>query len=158
MIQRLTADDWARLRDLRLRSLRDAPDAFGSTYEDNAARAAETWRAQLESLATFVAVVDGADVGMVRGGPFDGDAFTAILLSMWVDPATRGAGVADALIDAVVGWARAAGYARMVLDVGDDNATAIALYARKGFAPTGRTGALPPPREHIREHERARLL
>ena len=34
------------------------------------------------------------------------------------------------------------------------NASAIALYARKGFQPNGEVSALPPPREHIREHQR----
>ncbi len=37
------------------------------------------------------------------------------------------------------------GLARLVLDVGNSNHLAIALYERKGFKPTGVTGHLPPP-------------
>ncbi len=154
-VQRLTPDDGERLRALRLASLRDAPDAFGATYDEAAARPSEGWRRQLVDLATFVAVVDGVDAGLVRAGPVADDPGAAMLLSMWVAPAARGRGVGDALIGAVAAWARAAGHARVLLDVGDHNAPAIALYARNGFEPTGETGSLPPPREHVREHRRA---
>lgn len=157
-IRRLTPDEGERLRALRLASLRDAPDAFASTFDETAARPPESWRRQLVDLATFVAVVDGADAGLVRGGPFSEAPGAAMLLSMWVAPAARGRGVGDALVAAVVAWARGAGYARLVLDVADENAPAIALYARHGFEPTGETSALPPPREHVREHRRALAL
>jgi ribosomal protein S18 acetylase RimI-like enzyme len=66
--------------------------------------------------------------------------------------------VGDALLRAAVAHARDLGARRLLLDVGDHNAHAIALYARHGFEPTGRTGTLPPPREHVLEHERAREL
>lgn len=157
-IQRLTHDEGDRLRALRLASLRDAPDAFGATIDETAARPPGSWRRQLVDLATFVAVADGVDVGLVRIGPFTEDPRAAMLISMWVAPAARGRGAGDALIAAAVDWARAQGFARVVLDVGDHNAPAIALYARNGFEPTGETGSLPPPREHVREHRRALVL
>lgn len=153
-IVRLTPDEGPRLRAIRLAALRDAPDAFGSTYAETAARPPADWAAQLRDLATFVAVLDGADAGMVRGGPGEraGDAW---LLSMWVAPSARGRGVGEALVAAVVDWARREGFARVVLDVADENAPAVGLYARLGFEPTGEVGHLPPPRERRREHRRA---
>ena len=157
-IDRLRPGEGGRLRGIRLRSLHDAPDAFGSTYEETDARPDESWRAQIEALATFVAVSDGRDVGIVRGSPFEGRPGAAILLSMWVDAAARGTGVGDGLIDAVIDWARSAGFDRIYLDVADDNEPAIGLYARKGFERTGATGSLPPPREHVREHEQVLKL
>jgi GNAT superfamily N-acetyltransferase len=57
------------------------------------------------------------------------------------------------LIDAVIEWARSNDVHRLLLDVADHNAPAIALYLRKGFRPNGKRGTLPPPREHIREHQ-----
>jgi len=151
----LAPGETTRLRDLRLRALRDAPDAFGSSAEETAARPAESWVQQLRDLPTWVAVVDEIDLGMVRGAPDKDDPTVAWLISMWVAPEGRGRGVGDALVQAVIDWARAAGFAELRLDVGDHNAPAIALYARKGFQPTGNTGALAPPRSHITEHERA---
>lgn len=153
-IELLGPDDGLRLRRLRLRALADAPDAFGSTLEESEARPLSSWTRQLRDLPTFVAVIDGQDVGMVRGGPDPTDDRTAWLLSMWVAPSARGTGTGDALVDVVIAWARAEGFHRLVLDVADDNHHAVALYARKGFLPTGQTGTLPPPRQHVTEHQR----
>ena len=153
--QRLMPDEGERLRAIRLCSLRDAPNAFSSTFEETAARPRESCRKQLEELATFVAVRDGVDVGIVRGAEFEGKPDAAILLSMWVAPEVRGKGVGEALIDAVVDWARSEGFVRLLLEVADDNAPAIALYARKGFKATGEARTLAPPRKCIREHRRA---
>ena len=153
-IRRLGAHEGLRLRAIRLRSLADAPDAFGSTHDEALARPPDSWSAQLRELPTFVAVADGEDVGMVRGARDDSRAETAWLISMWVAPEVRRQGVGEALIDAVVEWARASGARRLLLDVGDHNRPAIALYARMGFEPNGRTGSLPAPRDHIHEHQR----
>ena len=157
-IQRLTVEEVARLRSIRLCALRDAPDAFGSTFEEAAVRPLEVWSKQLSGLATFVAVVGNSDVGLVRGMPDGKAGDTAWLISMWVAPEARGRGVGAALIDAVVKWARSEEFVKLLLDVGDLNVSAIALYTRKGFEPSGEVGTLPPPRQHIREHRRVLKL
>lgn len=157
-IQRLRNEDWERLRRLRLAALADAPDFFGSTLADAGRLTEADWRAQLDRLATFVAVQAGADVGMARGMADEARRDDAYLISMWVAPVARRRGVGAALIDAVVAWAADSGFTRLLLDVADDNAPAVALYERAGFAATGVTGALPPPRAHIREHQRALSL
>jgi GNAT superfamily N-acetyltransferase len=150
----LAPDEGARLRAIRLRALQDAPDSFSATLAEATARAPEGWARQVVDLPTFVAVSDGADVGMVRCVRDSRTAGTAWLISMWVAPEIRRQGVGGALVDAVVGWARARGVSRLLLDVADHNVPAIELYARKGFVPNGVTSAMPPPREHVREHQR----
>ena len=40
----LAADDWAALRDVRLHALRDAPTAFGSSYEAESVLDDAGWR------------------------------------------------------------------------------------------------------------------
>jgi GNAT superfamily N-acetyltransferase len=154
-IQRLHINETDRLKKIRLRSLKDSPDAFGSTYQEVAAFPEGRWRSQLQTLPTFVAVLDGVDSGIVRSAPHAEQATTAYLLSMWVAPHGRGQGIGAALIDAVINWAKTEGYQRLILDMGDSNDFAIALYTRKGFKPTGATGHLPPPRAHMLEHEMA---
>lgn len=77
---------------------------------------------------------------------------------MWVAPGYRGRGVGHALVAAVAAWARSAGHRRLRLEVADHNAQAVRLYERAGFIATGAHGRLPPPRDHITEHERALVL
>ena len=153
-IQRLSIDEARRLRHIRLRALADTPDAFGSTYAEVAAHPLAEWSKQLQEIATFVAVHDGKDLGLVRCASDEHHHDTAWLISMWVTPEARGQGVGNALIDAVIECARSSGASRLLLDVGDYNQQAIALYARKGFQPNGQTGSLPAPRNHIREPQR----
>ena len=156
-IERARPEDWERVRALRLCALSDAPDAFAATLAEEEALGPEAWRERLAGSlqATFVATAGGEDVGLVVVAPYAGRAGCAGLFAMWVAPGRRGSGIADGLVRAVVDWSRAAGHARVVLDVADDNARAIGLYARMGFVPTGVRAALPAPRTHIREHERA---
>lgn len=147
--------DVDRVRATRLRALADAPDAFGTTLAEDQARPLAEWRARLESdgAATFIASHADEDIGMVVGVGVD-DA-TAALCGMWVAPDARGTGAADALVQQMIAWARARGCQRVILEVADQNTRAVQFYARMGFEPTGGTNTLPPPREHILQHERA---
>jgi GNAT superfamily N-acetyltransferase len=150
-IDHLGAGDGERLRAIRLRALRDAPDAFSTTLEEATARPPESWERQLEQLATFVATASGRDVGLVRGTPHDRFRDAGCLISMWVAPEARRQGIGSALVDAVVHWARARGLNRVLLEVVASNTPAIALYARKGFVPSVEVDTLPPPPSHDRE-------
>ena len=152
-IQRLSLNEGERLRQLRLASLEDAPDAFSSTFQEAVVLPKDLWFQQLQALPTFVAVLNGVDSGIVRSSPHLENADVAYLISMWVAPTARGQGVGDALIDAVIDWARSSSYTRLLLDVGNNNSFAITLYKRKGFKTTGMTSCLPPPREQIQEQE-----
>lgn len=159
LIHRCEPDQWQRVRALRLRALLDAPDAFSSGHSETARLTERVWRERLAGprAATFMASVDGRDAGLAVGAPY-GDTDAAGLFSMWTAPEARRCGVALALLEAVVDWARAAAYRRMLIDVVDANRAAVALYARAGFVPDGVTGTLPPPREHVTEHRRERWL
>jgi putative acetyltransferase len=63
--------------------------------------------------------------------------------SMFVDPAARGQGVADAILRQIIDQARALGLAWLRLETGDALAAAHRLYARHGFAPCGPFGDYP---------------
>lgn len=154
----LTADrlgpaDVARLRTIRLRALRDAPEAFSSRLADITRWPTTRWLQLLRDSQAFVAVRDGADVGMARGSIDIDEPHVSWLESMWVAPEARRTGVGRLLVDAVVDWARAAGATSLRLDVADDNLRAVRFYERLGFEPTGITGTLPPPRQSVREHQ-----
>ncbi|MDD7968942.1 GNAT family N-acetyltransferase [Actinomycetospora lemnae] len=80
-----------------------------------------------------------------QGGavPEPGDPARRHLVAMWVDPARRGQGVADALVGAVVAWAAGQGAHRLALWVVDGNERARRCYARLGFVPSGERQPVP---------------
>jgi ribosomal protein S18 acetylase RimI-like enzyme len=140
MIRRVTGDEWRELRDTRLASLRDAPDAFGGTYEASVSRTDEWWRdwakrsAESDEQAMFLAWDESRPAGISGTYRHEG---TWSLIAMWVEPGKRGAGLGRQLVDAVTGFVRAQGAAEIFLGVTEGNDVARSLYERYGFEPTG---------------------
>ena len=139
-IRTLCADDWEVWREVRLRSLADAPEAFGSKLADweGPNDREDRWRTRFDNVAfTAVAVVSegGQVVGTVGGMHHPAGAIE--LISMWVAPEVRGAGVGDALVGAVIDWAGSVSAERVILAVRRGNRRAVALYERAGFVMVG---------------------
>lgn len=132
-----TVDDWERSKDIRLRALAEAPNAFCSSLDRELAFEDQAWRDRLEQARTFLALSGGATVGTATGTADPHENGGRELVAMWVDPAERRSGVARALIDAVVEWARAQNAPAVALWVAEDNASALRLYEKCGFALTG---------------------
>lgn len=65
----------------------------------------------------------------------------AELKRMYVDPAERGRGLSRLVLAELERTAAAAGRRRMILETGDEQPVAIALYTSAGYAPTARFGA-----------------
>lgn len=151
VVERLDPTQWRTYRDLRLAALLDSPRAFWTSYAEAAALTEQGWRDRLgwPTWCAYAAPSPDparplAPVGLVAlwhppQAP-DGDIQ---LVQMWVASWGRGAGVADALIDAAVQTARDDGWARIVLEVAQDNPGAQRCYRRAGFAATGRSAGRP---------------
>lgn len=140
------AADWEVLRELRLRALADAPDAFASTLEKEAAFPEEVWRQRAEGGAgsgSFIACEDGAGIGMARIFAEADTPGRMHLVGMWVDPRHRRRGVAKALVEQAVRWAEERRAREVILWVVDRNLQARRLYERAGFRPTGERQPLP---------------
>ena len=136
-IRRFGPDEWQVFRDVRLAALREAPYAFGSTFETEVGASEERWRRAVIDRTRFVAEVDGKVIGTVGAGPGE-LARTAALTALWVDPKFRGQGVGAALVDAVINWASDQHYEQVLLWVTEANKNAERLYERLGFLRTGR--------------------
>jgi GNAT superfamily N-acetyltransferase len=135
-LRAVRSDELDRLKDLRLRALRDDPGAFGSRYEDEVGRDPSEWLRWVTLGSTFV-VDDGGWHGLVAVFLDRDDASICHLGSMWVDPRQRGRGLGRWLLAAGIGWAREVGAASIRLGVVDGNAVASRVYRRAGFEPTG---------------------
>jgi GNAT superfamily N-acetyltransferase len=157
-VRHVREDEWQAMRDVRLRALADAPDAFGTTHAEASERAEKWWRDWTarsvdNDSQTFVLAWDGDDPVGIAGVFADSGAW--LVISMWVDPRVRGAGVGRQLLEAVVGWARAQAPEHPIrLSVTDGNDAARRLYERHGFVDTGVTEPLRSNSERtIRELE-----
>jgi GNAT superfamily N-acetyltransferase len=142
-VRRLRPDEGAVLKGLRLRALAGAPDAFGQTLAEASAR--KDWDELARALsgpdgnAGFLAEApDGSAVGLAYGILEAERADAVHVAGMWVEPGWRGRGIGAALVGAVVAWARGRGRPRVCLWVTERNRTAVRLYERMGFRPTGR--------------------
>jgi len=152
----MSPDEWDFFRRLRLAALKDAPHAFGSTYESEVGAGEESWRQRLADRARFVAEVDGESAGTVSGGD-SGTKGTAAITSMWVHPGFRRQGVGDLLVKTVLEWARSTGYSHILLWVTEGNLEAEKLYLKNGFARTGEVSLVRAGEEKI-EYEMALRL
>ena len=142
LVRATTITDWPRLREIRLQALRDAPDAFGSTYAREATLDDDEWHRRATRDGSFLAFLP--EVGPAGlGGGYLAAPDTAELISMFVRPQARGRGVGEAIIDAVAGWARDKGATTVHLWVTETNKHARLLYERCGFTATAERQPLP---------------
>jgi GNAT superfamily N-acetyltransferase len=149
VVRETIADEWQILREIRLAALRDAPDAFLSTYAEQVAFEETDWRRMICYGGTFLAYIPDIDttepVGIVSGHHEVSD--TVELVSMWVRPHARGLSVGEALVAAVIDWACARNATSVHLWVIETNKHARMLYERCGFSPTEECQPLPPSRD-----------
>ena len=145
LIRPTRTDDAAAYRTLRLESLQAHPEAFGAEYATNAAYPIAYWRERMGSGAggehgiTYVAEATGALIGMTVLARNDGAKMrhAGSIFSVYTRADWRGTGVADALLEACVAYARVLGLRLLRLGVVTTNAGAIRLYQRCGFTVYG---------------------
>jgi len=142
-LRALRTDDAAAYRALRLQALRDHPEAFGASYEDEVARSLEMTAKRL----------DGGPLNCVFGA-FAGDDLVGtagfivpdrslksrhkgLLVGVHVAPAHRGHGLGRALVTAVIDHA-SAHVVLLQAGVGVANTPALRLYESVGFRHYGR--------------------
>lgn len=88
----------------------------------------------------LVAYLDGRPVGCGGWRSYGDTGTVAELKRMFTVPEARGRGVARRVLAAVEASARAAGRSRMILECGDRQPEAIALYKSFGYQPVPHFG------------------
>ena len=157
-VDRLVADDWQSYRAIRLAMLQESPSAFGSTHDEAASFDEQLWKQRLTENVVLLARVGSTTAGSAMYSEYGvTDSGDCSLFGMWVDPAFRRTGVAQAVVHAVVAQARSAGRRRVILHVMGDNHAARSLYEREGFVVTGHSVPHPHDNQMV-EIEMALLL
>lgn len=134
------AEEW---RAIRLRALREAPEAFDSKIDDWANRPLADFAQRLAEGRVFAAgdqmgeplAIASWDAGLDPDHPD-----RAWVMSVFCAPEARGRGLARAVIRAVLDDATEAGQRSAGLNVLATNAPAIRLYESLGFRDSGRIG------------------
>jgi GNAT superfamily N-acetyltransferase len=130
-------------RGLRLRSLADSPNAFGSTLAQEQDRSEEAWASRLAAASVsgrdypLVAECDGVACGLLWAKVDANDASLVNLFQVWVAPENRGRGVGAMLLQAAVDWATSLNATALQLGVTCGDTPAKRLYLRAGFQDVG---------------------
>ena len=145
LVREAVAGDWQALRDIRLAALRDAPEAFGSTYQQQVTFGEADWQRRIARGGTFLAYLPEVSASEPAGlaGGYQERPGLVELVSMYVRPQARGRGVGEALVTSVIEWAGARDAASVHLWVTETNRPARLLYERCGFTLTGERQPLP---------------
>jgi ribosomal protein S18 acetylase RimI-like enzyme len=142
-LEPITPQNALIFKAVRLRALRDTPNAFSATYAEESQLTDAEWieRAtqwNAERSAGFLAMEENSPCGIVASF-LDAVATRAHLVSMWTAPTHRRRGVGRLLVNEVLSWAHRRGARTLLLMVTSSNEPAILFYQRLGFTLTGRT-------------------
>jgi len=140
LVRKLTENDLDAFWDLRLRALKDDPEAFGSTYEETVASGKESMLQRMgvgqdDNIFSLGAFEDTL-IGMVGFGRGEGlkERHTGFVFGMYVVPERRGQGAGKALVQALIAQARQLeGLEQLTLAVVTTNQAAVRLYLSLGF-------------------------
>jgi ribosomal protein S18 acetylase RimI-like enzyme len=139
-------------KGVRLRALADSPTSFSSTHARESRLSDGEWIQRSERWngeeATGYLAFDTLDETEACGlvacyAEEEGGVRSGHIISMWVDPGYRRAGVGAMLIDALKTWARVRGLQQLTLMVTSVNQGAMDFYRRVGFQMSGKTGPYP---------------
>lgn len=131
--------EWQTYREVRLRSLKDSPDAFSTTYEQMCLMPEADLEKRFVNLEMAYnhpigAFIDSAPVGMAWV-KLEGEQ--ANLFQMWVDPKCRGLGVGSAILEHAIEWAASKSAVTVHLGVTAGDTPARRMYDAMGFQPIG---------------------
>ena len=136
VVELLEANEWQRLRSIRLQALADSEHAFGGTLEAESVEDENSWRNKFEKLDFLIASVDGVDAALLSVEVLDGDfGATCWIGGCWSDPRFRGKGLMRAMFNFIDQQDKE--WKIQGLGVWTDNYNAIAAYEKLGFVKMG---------------------
>ncbi|ESX71678.1 GNAT family N-acetyltransferase [Mesorhizobium sp. LSHC414A00] len=138
-LRRLSASDAEAFRELRLEGLKNHPNAFGSSWEEEAEKPLAWFVEQLEqNIIVAGSTESGQLVGIAALGFHRAlkQRHKGVLWGMYVRPRARGSGLAAALVEHLLDKARGM-IEEVHLTVVASNEAAIRLYTYYGFRKYG---------------------
>lgn len=142
-VRRLTEEDWAEYREIRLRSLAESPEAFVASSQEESDFPEDRWRGRMRRSQRLLAYADNEATGVASIGTENtAEEHIGELFGLWVSPSARGTGVARRLLEAAAIAAREDDLTHLAYWVGTDNGRAVAFASSLGFRPTDNRRAM----------------
>ncbi len=137
----LQPSEWREYKQIRLESLKENPEAFGSSYEKEVNYSEEKWQERLNDSDTilFVARDENKPVGMVGiHVEVQNNKKVAHIWGMFVSTSCRGNGVGKLLMRELLNEVKRRNEVNvMELMVNNDQTAAVKLYESLGFEKVG---------------------
>lgn len=134
-IRRLVPEDWQIWKPFRLMALKNSPDSFCSSYEEEVSWSDLAFQEGLNKNTVFGAFIDGNLIGSAGFYRLDGlkTNHKGVIWGMYTHPDYRGCGVASTLIQEIIDHAHHLGVIQLYLTPITNNLAAIQLYQKFGF-------------------------
>jgi len=139
-IRRLTADDAEAYRTVRLRALREHPEAFTISYDDEVGESTTYFVERVVQVPTFGAFDGETLVGIigVALNHWEKIRHRAVIIRVYVAPEVRGQGVARKLLDTAMAFVHEQPEIEIAeLEVTVGNEGARRMYVEAGFVTYG---------------------
>jgi ribosomal protein S18 acetylase RimI-like enzyme len=133
-IKLLVPNEWRLLRQVRLTALQESPDSFLAQYDEEFTFSQERWRSEFDRGDWYIGFRQQNAMSMVGcTREKETPKSECFIEYLWVEPDSRGSGVAFHLLTNIIDRLRVAGVRRAFLWVMDGNDRAERLYRRVGF-------------------------
>ncbi len=142
-IVRLMPEEWRRYREIRLESLREEPQAFGSSSAVMAEKPETYWQGRLAEAmqgekSWLLFAQEGEHVIGMIGAFCDEAQVFATIVSVYVSKEARGKGTGKILMEGILSEiGKKESIRKVILGVNQKQKAAVELYRRFGFSVTG---------------------
>lgn len=146
-IRKPKQNEWENIKELRLESLKEFPNAFASTYEEELEKPDDYWKQLIldsinESECIMLYAFDGNKLIGSIGAKWNNKSKTAHIVnlaSMYVKPNFQKQGVAENLFNELLKYLeKNIIFRKIKLEVVADNIPAHSFYKKMGFVDTGK--------------------
>lgn len=134
IIKQLTAENWKIWKELRLEALKNSPESFSSSYEEESNRSDLDFQNSLTKSDIFGAFIDNSLVSCAGFYSLNSakTKHRGVIWGMHTRPEYRKQGIASALIQKIINHARSR-VTQLHLTCVTSNLGAVAFYQKHGF-------------------------
>ncbi len=138
-ITHLLPKDWEQYKELRLKGLKEEPQAFGESLKSALSKTDKDWQDKLQQVLEgkswlVFARVDGVLVGMLEADIHSDEPEKVWLHATWVNKESRRKGIAKKLMEKILQEISSSNAPRIVkLQVNQVQTPAVNLYKEFGF-------------------------